>query len=35
MGSQAGSKDANRENEVGHSMNVNDVDNQIKSKIYM
>ena len=33
--SQAGSKDANRENEVGHGMNVNDVDNQIKSKIYM
>ncbi len=35
MDSQAGSKDANRENEVGHGMNVNDVDNQIKSKIYM
>ena len=28
MGSQAGSKDANRENEVGHSMNVNDVDDE-------
>ncbi|WP_262280929.1 relaxase/mobilization nuclease domain-containing protein [Hallella absiana] len=26
--SQAGSKDANRENEVGHSMNVNDVDDE-------
>ena len=26
--SQTGSKDANRENEVGHSMNVNDVDNE-------
>lgn len=26
MDSQAGSKDANRENEVGHGMNVNDVD---------
>ena len=35
MDSQAGSKDANREHEVGHGMNVNDVDNQIKSKIYM
>ena len=35
MDSQAGSKDANRENEVGRGMNVNDVDNQIKSKIYM
>ena len=35
MDSQAGSKDANRENEVGHGMNVNDVDNQFKSKIYM
>ena len=35
MDSQAGSKDANRENEVGHGMNVNDVDNQIKSKIYI
>lgn len=28
MGSQAGSKDANRENEVGHGMNVNDVDDE-------
>ena len=28
MDSQAGSKDANRENEVGHSMNVNDVDDE-------
>ena len=35
MDSQAGSKDANRENEVGHGMNVNEVDNQIKSKIYI
>ena len=26
--SQAGSKDANRENEVGHGMNVNDVDDE-------
>ena len=31
----AGSKDVNREYEVGNGMNVNDVDNQIKSKIYM
>lgn len=28
MDSQAGSKDANRENEVGHGMNVNDVDDE-------
>ena len=28
MGSQVGSKDANRENEVGHGMNVNDVDDE-------
>jgi hypothetical protein len=31
----AGSKDVNREYEVGNGMNVNDVDNQIKSKIYI
>ena len=35
MDSNAGSKDANREYEVGNGMNVNDVDNQIKSKIYI
>ena len=35
MDTQAGSKDPNHEYEVGHGMNVNDVDNQIKSKIYM
>ena len=35
MDTQAGSKDPNREYEVGHGMNVNDVDNQIKSKIYI
>ena len=28
MDSQAGSKDANRENEVGHGMNVNEVDDE-------
>ena len=28
MDSHAGSKDANRENEVGHGMNVNDVDDE-------
>ena len=28
MDSQAGSKDANREHEVGHGMNVNDVDDE-------
>ena len=28
MDTQAGSKDANRENEVGHGMNVNDVDDE-------
>ena len=33
--SHAGAKDANREYEVGNGMNVNDVDNQIKSKIYI
>ena len=26
---------SNREYEVGHGMNVSDIDNQIKSKIYM
>ena len=35
MDTPAGSKDVNREYEVGNGMNVNDVDNQIKSKIYM
>lgn len=35
MDNNAGSKDANREYEVGKGMNVNDVDNQIKSKIYI
>ncbi len=35
MDYNAGSKDANREYEVGNGMNVNDVDNQIKSKIYI
>ena len=35
VNSNAGSKDANREYEVGGGMNVNDVDNQIKSKIYI
>ncbi len=35
VNSNAGSKDANREYEVGGGMNVNNVDNQIKSKIYM
>ena len=33
--SHAGAKDANREHEVGNGMSVNDVDNQIKSKIYI
>ena len=33
--SYAGAKDTNREYEVGNGMNVNDVDNQIKSKIYI
>lgn len=28
MDSNAGSKDANREHEVGHGMNVNDVDDE-------
>ena len=32
---QGGSRDANREYEVGHGMNVSDIDNQIKSKIYI
>ena len=35
MNSNTGSKDANREYEISTGMNVNDVDNQIKSKIYM
>ena len=35
VNSNSDSKDANREYEVGGGMNVNDVDNQIKSKIYI
>ena len=32
---QGGSRDANHEYEAGHGMNVIEIDNQIKSKIYM